>query len=80
MLEHTHKHNQKYHYPSDKLNVCRVCNHYLEEGEPRYNDYFLFRYEPETIHQPICNFCADNQPDEQFKKFLDHPLTKKAKR
>lgn len=75
MKKHTHKHNQ-YHSPSDKANICRVCNHYLEEGEPRCNDYFMFKYETE-IDQPICNFCSHNNPDELHRRYLNSSMVRK---
>ncbi len=77
MEEHTHKPDpcKKFHesYPNPD-NTCRVCKHILYEGEPRYNDWYIFRYDNEVINQPICGWCATNQPDNLHKRYLASPL------
>lgn len=75
MNEHKHKNNEKYHHGT--ANICRVCKHFLEEGEARSNDYYTMHVMPkdvqdeyaDTIKQPICHYCAED-PDEFHTEFL----------
>lgn len=62
----------------DDSNICRVCDNYLDEGVARYNDYMLFKYEPWVIMQPICNWCSENNPDEQHLKYKESGIYKKS--
>lgn len=62
----------------DDDNCCRVCGNWLEDGVARYNDYMLFKYEEWVIMQPICNWCADHNPDEQHKKYKESAIYKKS--
>ena len=46
--------------------VCRVCNTPLNK-KGRYNDHLILRH-PECV-QPICNWCAKENPDKFHQSF-----------
>lgn len=42
-------------------NFCRVCHKELKTGIARWNDYLVLRHP--NCNKPICNDCAEKNPD-----------------